>query len=110
MSGDLTLNDVVLIDGTGASAVPGRVVERSHRRGRARRGMGTDRAGWHWRAAVREAEELSADQLLLNWRAYLRSGVTSVVSTGDDPQRMIAARAAERAGELVGPRSSRRAA
>jgi len=27
-----------------------------------------------------------------------------VVSTGDDPQRMIAARAAERAGELVGPR------
>ena len=50
------------------------------------------------------AEELSAEQLLLNWRAYLRSGVTSVVSTGDDPQRMIAARAAERAGELVGPR------
>jgi enamidase len=27
-----------------------------------------------------------------------------VVSTGDDPQRMIDARAAERAGELVGPR------
>ena len=50
------------------------------------------------------AEETSGEQLLLNWRAYLRSGVTSVVSTGDDPQRILAARAAERAGELVGPR------
>jgi imidazolonepropionase-like amidohydrolase len=50
------------------------------------------------------AEELSSDQLLLNWRGYLRSGVTSVVSTGDDPQRMIAARTAERAGDLFGPR------
>ena len=47
---------------------------------------------------------MSAEQLLLNWRGYLRAGVTSVVSTGDDSQRMIAARAAERAGELVGPR------
>jgi enamidase len=49
-------------------------------------------------------EEFSEAQLLLNWRAYLRSGVTSVVSVGDDPQRVIAARAAEREGTLVGPR------
>lgn len=50
------------------------------------------------------AEEISDEQGLLNWRAYLRSGVTSVISTGDDPRRIIAARAAERAGELIGPR------
>ena len=54
--------------------------------------------------ALLSPEELSEEQLLLNWRAYLRSGVTSVVSVGDDPRRILAARAAERAGALVGPR------
>ena len=49
-------------------------------------------------------DELSEEQLLLNWRAYLRSGVTSVVSVGDDPRRVLAARAAERADALLGPR------
>ena len=126
MSGALTLNDIVLIDGTGASAVPGSrvvvgdgvvvAVERA-----AGHGDGPHVVQGHGRwllpglwdthmhhgfsaGGLISAEELSAEQLLLNWRAYLRSGVTSVVSTGDDPQRMIAARAAERAGELVGPR------
>src|SRR5918997_2424884 len=50
------------------------------------------------------SEELSEEQLLLNWRAYLRSGVTSVVSVGDDPRTVLAARTAERAGGLLGPR------
>jgi imidazolonepropionase-like amidohydrolase len=50
------------------------------------------------------AEELSEEQLLLNWRAYLRSGVTSVVSVGDDPGTVLAARSAERQGRLLGPR------
>ncbi|HEX2047401.1 MAG TPA: amidohydrolase family protein [Acidimicrobiales bacterium] len=49
-------------------------------------------------------EELSDEQLLLNWRAYLRSGVTSAVSVGDDPRTILAARAAEREGRLLGPR------
>ncbi|MDQ4132912.1 MAG: amidohydrolase family protein [Actinomycetota bacterium] len=49
-------------------------------------------------------EELSEEQLLLNWRAYLRSGVTSVVSVGDDPRRVLAARDAEREDRLLGPR------
>jgi imidazolonepropionase-like amidohydrolase len=49
-------------------------------------------------------EELSEDQLILNWRAYLRSGVTSVLDIGDDPGTTVAARAAEREGTLIGPR------
>ena len=126
MSGALTLNDIVLIDGTGAPAVPGTrvvvddgVVVKIERA--AGDGAGPDVVQGHGRwllpglwdthmhhgfsaGGLTSAEELSGEQLLLNWRAYLRSGVTSVVSTGDDPQRMIAARAAERAGELVGPR------
>jgi len=121
-----TLNDVVLIDGTGAPPVPetcvviedGVVVEVKPAAATAGgRSVVPGRGRWllpglwdthmhHGFSAggMTSAEETSADQLLLNWRAYLRSGVTSVVSTGDDPQRMIAARAAERAGELVGPR------
>jgi len=49
-------------------------------------------------------EEFSAQQRLWNWRAYLRSGVTSVVSVGDDKNIILAARAAERDGTLVAPR------
>jgi imidazolonepropionase-like amidohydrolase len=50
------------------------------------------------------AEEFSEQQLVLNWRGYLRSGVTSVVSVGDDRSIVLAARAAERGGGLVAPR------
>lgn len=123
-----TLDDVVLIDGTGAPAVPGTrvviedgVVVAVKRRPAAATAGGGSVVPGHGRwllpglwdthmhhgfsaGGMTSAEEISSEQLLLNWRAYLRSGVTSVVSTGDDPQRMIAARAAERAGELVGPR------
>ncbi|TQM03825.1 amidohydrolase family protein [Pseudonocardia kunmingensis] len=49
-------------------------------------------------------EEFREEQLLLNWRAYLAAGVTSVVSIGDDPTTTVAARAAEQDGALVGPR------
>jgi len=49
-------------------------------------------------------EEFSEEQLLLNWRAYLASGVTSVVSIGDDPGGTVAARSAEHDGALLGPR------
>jgi imidazolonepropionase-like amidohydrolase len=49
-------------------------------------------------------EEFSEEQLLLNWRAYLASGVTSVVSIGDDPSGTVAARSAEHDGALLGPR------
>jgi imidazolonepropionase-like amidohydrolase len=121
-----TLNDVVLINGTGGPPVPetgvviedGVVVEvkpaaaiadgRSVVQGRGRwllPGLWDTHMHHGFSAGgMTSAEETSADQRLLNWRAYLRSGVTSVVSTGDDAQRMIAARAAERAGELLGPR------
>ena len=121
-----TLNDVVLIDGTGAPAVPdsrvviedGVVVAIQPAAGSAGGGSVVQGRGrwllpglWdthmhHGFSAggMTSAEEISGEQLLANWRGYLRSGVTSVVSTGDDPQRMITARAAERAGELVGPR------
>ena len=121
-----TLNDVVLIDGTGNPAVPGTrvVIEEgvvaeigpatatgggsSVMQGQGRwllPGLWDTHMHHGFSAGgMTSAEEVSADQLLLNWRAYLRSGVTSVVSTGDDPQRMIAARAAESAGDLVGPR------
>lgn len=54
--------------------------------------------GFVWR------EEFSAQQRLWNWRAYLRSGVTSVVSVGDDKNIILTARAAEREGKLVAPR------
>ena len=50
------------------------------------------------------SEEFSPQQLLLTWRAYVRNGVTSVVSVGDDKRLVLAARAAERRGELVAPR------
>jgi imidazolonepropionase-like amidohydrolase len=54
--------------------------------------------------ALLSPEEFSDEQLQLNWRGYLRSGVTSVVSVGDDPRRIVAARAAEREGSLLAPR------
>lgn len=106
MSGDLTVNDVVLIDGTGAPAAPGTRVVVQDGVVVSVEPAAKDRDGPHvvqghgrwllpglWDAhmhhgfsagAMTSAQELSAEQLLLNWRAYLRSGVTSVVSTGDD--------------------------
>jgi imidazolonepropionase-like amidohydrolase len=50
------------------------------------------------------AEEFSEEQREWTWRAYLRSGVTSVVSVGDDKDIILAARAAERDGSLRAPR------
>lgn len=125
--GAWTLDDVVLIDGTGAAAVPGSrvvvedgvvvAVDRAARPGgdgpRVVQGGGRWLLPGLWDTHIHHGfsaggmsseEEVSAEQLLLNWRAYLRSGVTSVVSTGDDPERILAAREAERAGELIGPR------
>ena len=121
-----TLNDVVLIDGTGVPAVAerrvviedgvvaavqpaaatsgGRSVVQGHGRWLLPGLWDTHMHHGFSAGGMTSAAEISGEQLLLNWRAYLRSGVTSVVSTGDDPHRMIAARAAERAGELVGPR------
>ena len=48
--------------------------------------------------------EFSDEQLLRNWRAYLRNGVTSVVSVADEKDIVLAARGAERKGSLTGPR------
>lgn len=126
MAAALILDDVVLIDGTGAAPISGaRVVVEDGLVVAVERAVGSfdgpqvvrGRGRWLlpglWDTHVHQGfsaggmtlpEELSADQLLLNWRGYLRAGVTSVVSTGDDPQRMISARTAERDGELVGPR------
>lgn len=122
----LTLNDVVLIDGTGAPATPGArviiedgVVAAIEPAAASADGSSVVPGCGRWllpglwdthmhhgfsAGGMTSAAEVSRDQGLLNWRAYLRSGVTSVVSTGDDPRRIIAARAAERAGELIGPR------
>jgi imidazolonepropionase-like amidohydrolase len=122
----LVLDDFLLIDGTGAPPVPevrvvieeGTIVEV---------GMAGPRPGgvaviegrgrWLlpglWDTHIHHAfsaggmvsaEEFSERQLRLNWRAYLRSGVTSAVSLGDDKTSVLAARSAERAGTLVGPR------
>ena len=123
--GSLTLDDVVLVDGTGAPPRGGaRVVvddgvitavgQATHScDGPAVQGQGRWLLPGLWdthmhhgfsAGAMLSAEEVSEEQQLLSWRAYLRSGVTSVVSTGDDPARMIAARSAECAGALVGPR------
>ncbi|UCZ60371.1 amidohydrolase family protein [Mycolicibacterium phocaicum] len=121
-----TLNDVVLIDGTGAPAMPAAqviiedgVVAAIEPAAASANGPSVVPGRGRWllpglwdthmhhgfsAGSMTSAAEVSRDQGLLNWRAYLRSGVTSVVSTGDDPRRIIAARAAERAGELLGPR------
>ena len=111
------LDDFVLLDGTGAAPLPSaRVVvedgvivsvgDGTGRLGGARVVAG--RGKWllpdtHMHHAFSagglvSAEEFSEQQLLLNWRAYLRSGVTSVVSVGDDKNLVLAARAAEGEG------------
>jgi imidazolonepropionase-like amidohydrolase len=50
------------------------------------------------------ADEFSEEQLVRNWQAYLRNGVTSVVSVADEKHMVLTARAAERAGDLTAPR------
>jgi len=49
-------------------------------------------------------EEFTDEQRRLTWRGCLRSGVTSVVSVGDDKEIILSARAAESGGSLVAPR------
>jgi imidazolonepropionase-like amidohydrolase len=120
------VDDIVLIDGTGAPPIPGTsviiedgvvaAIEPSGSRAvgpKAVAGEGRWLLPGLWdthmhhafsAGAMTSARETSTEQRLLSWRGYLRSGVTSVVSTGDDPQRIIAARAAERSGELLAPR------
>ena len=80
------LDDFVLLDGTGAAPLPSaRVVVEDGPVSSPDAGSGC----------------FSEQQLLLNWRAYLRSGVTSVVSVGNDKNLVLAARAAEREGTLT---------
>lgn len=55
-------------------------------------------------------QEFSEQQRRWTWRAYLRSGVTSVVSVGDDKDIILGARYAEREGTLEAPRISPAAA
>ncbi len=126
MTGALVLDNFTLLDGTGGAPVPGgRVVVEDGVIVSVGSGSphGTEakviegRGRWLlpglWDTHIHHGfsaggllspEELSEEQLLLNWRAYLRSGVTSVVSVGDDPRKVLAARAAEREDKLVGPR------
>lgn len=126
MAETLVLNDFVLIDGTGRAPIPGAqvvieagviasvgaesacpggtVVVEGHGRWLLPGLWDThthqvfSAGGFVW------GEEFSAQQRLWNWRAYLRSGVTSVVSLGDDKNIILTARAAERDGTLVAPR------
>ena len=126
MSEELVLHNFTLLDGTGVAPVPAAcvVIENgvivSVESG-SRRSTGANvlegRGRWLlpglWDTHMHHGfsagglispEELSEEQWLLNWRAYLRSGVTSVVSVGDDPSTVLAARASEREGTLLGPR------
>ena len=125
MTGRVVLEDFVLLDG-GQSPLPaarvvieeGVIVSVGERSAASPTGTVIEGAGrWLlpglWDTHIHHAfsaggmvsaEEFSEEQLRLNWRAYLRSGVTSVVSVGDDRRLVLAARAAERAGHLVGPR------
>ena len=126
MTEALVLDDFTLADGTGGPPVPGaRVVVEDGlivSVGRASTpvtGAGVLEGQGRWlvpglwdthmhngfsAGGLVSADELGEEQLLLNWRAYLRSGVTSVVSVGDDPRSVLAARAAEREDRLLGPR------
>ena len=49
-------------------------------------------------------EEFSEQQRLGNWQAYLRNGITSVVSVADELDLVLVARAAERDGDVTAPR------
>ena len=128
-TGPLVLDGFTLLDGTGAPPVPGAgvVVEEGRvtwvgsgsppAAGAAGATVLEGRGRWllpglwdthmHYgfsAGGLLSPEEFSDEQLLLNWRAYLRSGVTSVVSVGDDTRRVLGARADERDGTLLGPR------
>lgn len=122
----LVLDDVTLVDGTGGAPVPraqvvvedGTIVSTGPAstpvadadviEGRGRWVLpGLWDTHMHHRfsaGGLLSPEEFSEEQLLLNWRAYLASGITSVVSIGDDPGGTVAARSAERDGALLGPR------
>jgi imidazolonepropionase-like amidohydrolase len=126
MADVLVLNDFALIDGTGRLPVPGaRVViedglitsvDNASRRpagARVIEGKGRWLLPGLWDAHIHHVfsgggfvwpEEFSEQQRLWNWRACLRSGVTSVVSVGDDKSIILSARSREREGMLVAPR------
>jgi imidazolonepropionase-like amidohydrolase len=126
MPDTLILSDITLIDGTGRGPAPETtvVVEDSHivavdqkRRRRAGARVVEGRGRWLlpglWDTHIHHvfagggfvwAEEFSEEQRQLSWRGCLRSGVTSVVSVGDDKEIILSARTREARGLLLAPR------
>ena len=126
MPDTLVLTDFILIDGTGRPPTAGSsvVVEEDHIvavRDEVRRPAGAcvieGRGRWLlpglWDTHIHHvfsgggfvwAEEFSDQQRLWSWRGCLRSGVTSVVSVGDDKEIVLSARAREADGSLLAPR------
>ena len=126
MPDTLVLRDFVLIDGTGRAPAAGSsvVVEDGHIVAVGddrRRPVGTrvidGSRGWLlpglWDSHIHHvfagggfvwAEEFSDQQREWSWRGCLRSGVTSVVSVGDDKEVILSARAREADGSLLAPR------
>jgi imidazolonepropionase-like amidohydrolase len=126
MTRPLVLEDVVLLDGTGTPPRPsaqvvvnGGVIASVGRAGDPHEGgmVIEGRGRWLlpglWDTHIHSVfsaggcvwpEEFSEQQRLRNWQAYLRNGITSVVSVADERDLVLAARAAEREGDLTGPR------
>jgi imidazolonepropionase-like amidohydrolase len=126
MPDTLVLTDFVLIDGTGRAPAAGSsvVVEEGHIVAvgeNRRRPVGVrvieGRGRWLlpglWDTHIHHvfagggfvwAEEFSDQQRKWSWRGCLRSGVTSVVSVGDDKEIILSARAREADGSLLAPR------
>lgn len=122
----MVLDDVVLLDGTGAPPRPsarvvvdgGVIVSVGRTSGPHQGGMVVEGRGqWLlpglWDTHIHSVfsaggcvwpEEFSEKQRLANWQAYLRNGITSVVSVADEMDVVLAARAAERKGDLTAPR------
>jgi imidazolonepropionase-like amidohydrolase len=125
MSDTLVLRDFTLIDGTGRGPVPaanvvvedGHIVAVDQNRRWAGARVVEGRGRWLipglWDTHIHHVfsgggfvwpEEFSEEQRRWSWRGCLRSGVTSVVSVGDDKEIILSARARETDGSLVAPR------
>jgi len=126
MPDTLVLRDFTLIDGTGRAPTAGAsvVVEEGHIvavEGNRRRPAGArvieGRGRWLlpglWDTHMHHvfsgggfvwSEEFADQQRQWSWRGCLRSGVTSVVSVGDDKEIILSARAREADGSLLAPR------